>query len=530
MPFDYIIVGAGSAGCLLANRLSANPNHRVLLLEAGGEDTDKSIHIPIAFSKLFRSPYDWNDDSVPQAGMNNRRLFQPRGKVLGGSSSINAMIYIRGHRADYDHWAALGNKGWGYDEVLPYFRQFEQNLEFENEYHGTQGALTVSKGRHHHLLSRQLLVAAEQAGYPLNEDFNGAQQEGFGYYQVTQRGGERCSAARAFLEPVRHRSNLEVQTEATVHRILTDGKRASGVRYKRGAVMHEVEATREVLLCAGSFNSPQLLMLSGIGDGNALRKLGIEVVHHLPGVGQNLQDHLLAGCVYHTHLKNTLDSAERFPWSIRYLLQYLFLKKGLLASNVAECGGFLRSLPGQDAPDLQWHFSPSYFLRHGFDNPETGNGAGLGMTLICPYSRGQVQLQSPNPEDRPLIDPNYLSDDRDLHTLIRGYRITERIMAQPALAPYLKSRFMPPPEVETEPTLVQYFRDWAQSLYHPVGTCKMGQDEAAVVDHQLAVQGVQNLRVVDASIMPVIVRGNTNAPAMMIAEKAAAMIRNKATS
>lgn len=530
MVFDYIIVGAGSAGCLLANRLSANPKIRVLLLEAGGEDKNTAIHTPLAFSKLFRSEYDWSDDSVPQPHMNNRQLFQPRGKVLGGSSSINAMIYIRGHRADYDQWAALGNTGWSYEEVLPYFRQFEQNLEFADAYHGTDGELAVSRGRHHHSLSKLLLQAAVEAGYPLNPDFNGAEQEGFGFYQVTQKNGQRCSASRAFLEPVRHRSNLEVHTHALAHTILWEGKKAAGLRYEQHGQLLEARANREVLLCAGSFNSPQLLMLSGVGNGNALQRLGIDMVHHLPGVGQNLQDHLLAGCVYHTPLKNTLDSAERFPWAVKYLLQYLLRKKGLLTSNVAECGGFLRSLPHLEAPDLQWHFSPGYFLRHGFENPKTGNGLGLGLTLICPYSRGNVQLKTPDPKDRPVIDPGYLSDERDIQTFIRGYRITEGIMAQPALAPYLKSRFMPPPEVETEQAVINYLREWAQSLYHPVGTCKMGQDDSAVVDENLSVRGVQNLRVVDASIMPIIVRGNTNAPAMMIAEKAADLIQKAITS
>jgi choline dehydrogenase len=529
MTFDYIIVGAGSSGCLLANRLSAQSNHRILLLEAGGEDSDKSIHIPLAFSKLFRSAFDWNDDSAPQVHMNNRRMYQPRGKVLGGSSSINAMIYIRGHRADYDQWAALGNNGWSYEDVLPYFRRFEQNLEFDDAYHGTSGELTVSRGRHHHRLSKLLLQAAAEAGYPLNSDFNGAVQEGFGFYQVTQRAGQRCSAAKAFLEPVRHRSNLTVATMATAHRILWEGKKAVGLEYEQDHQPIKAYAKREVILCAGSFNSPQLLMLSGVGPGEELQKQGIEVVHHLPGVGQNLQDHLLAGCVYHTHLQNTLDSAERFPWSVRYLLQYLLWKKGVLSSNVAECGGFLRSQPELQAPDLQWHFSPGYFLRHGFDNPKTGNGLGLGMTLIYPHSRGKVQLKTPDPKDRPDIDPNYLADERDIQTLIRGYRITERIMAQPAFAPYLRSRFMPPPEVETEPAVIDYLREWAQSLYHPVGTCKMGQDELAVVDEHLSVRGVRNLRVADASIMPVIVRGNTNAPAMMIAEKAADMIQKAIT-
>lgn len=528
MPYEYIIVGAGSAGCLLANRLSADPNNRVLLLEAGGQDKNANIQIPAAFSKLFRGAEDWNYDSVPQPGMNNRPLYQPRGRVLGGSSSINAMIYIRGHRADYDGWAAMGNRGWSYEEVLPYFRRFEQNLSFTDDaFHGSEGELTVSPSRHRHALSHAFLEAAQQAGYPLNPDFNGEQQEGFGFYQLTQRKGKRCSAADAFLHPVRHRPNLEVHTSALAHRLLVRQGQVFGLAYEREGEYFEAEAQREVILCAGSFNSPQLLMLSGIGDEAALRKLGITVEHHLPGVGQNLHDHILAGAVYHVNRRDTLDSLKRFPHSIKHLFQFLLRKRGMLTSNIAECGGFLKSLPGLEAPDLQWHFSPGYFLRHGFENPKTGNGLGLGTTLIYPYSRGQLSLASSDPHDKPLIDPNYLGDERDFQTLLRGYRITEHISGQAALAPFLAGRFMPPPGVEDEADIENYLREWSQSLYHPVGTCRMGQDEQAVVDDELRVHGIRGLRVVDASIMPTIVRGNTNAPTMMIAERAADMMLNE---
>ncbi|NBC09465.1 MAG: choline dehydrogenase [Bacteroidetes bacterium] len=526
MPYDYIIVGAGSAGCLLANRLSADPNCNVLLLEAGGEDRNPNIPIPAAFSKLFRQAEDWNYDSVPQPQMNNRELYQPRGKVLGGSSSINAMIYIRGHRADYDGWAELGNEGWRYEEVLPLFRRFEQNLEFQDDYHGTDGELAVSPSRSRHALSKALLQAANQAGYPLNPDFNGERQEGFGFYQLTQSNGRRCSAADAFLKPVLHRPNLELLTEATVHRITLQGRQAVGVAYERGGSVTKASAAREVILCAGSFNSPQLLMLSGIGAGQQLRQHGIQVAHHLPGVGKNLQDHLLAGAVYHSSHKDTLDSLERFPYSVKHLLRFLLRKRGLLTSNVAECGGFLRTLHGLQAPDLQWHFAPGYFLRHGFDNPKRGNGMGLGTTLICPYSRGEVRLASADPRDKVQIDPQYLSDERDLETLLRGFRITERILAQAAFQPYRQKRFMPSPEVKEEEALRDYLCEWAQTLYHPVGTCKMGRDAQAVVDPQLRVHGIKGLRVADASIMPIIVRGNTNAPAMMIAERLAGLLDN----
>ncbi len=525
-PFDFIIVGAGSAGCVLANRLSADPRQRVLLLEAGGKDRSPNIHIPAAFSKLFRSPADWNYDTVPQPHMGGRPMYQPRGKVLGGSSSINAMIYIRGHRADYDGWAAAGNPGWSYEEVLPYFKRSEQNLRLGEPYHGRGGELTVSDAHHPHPLSQALLEAARQAGYPLNDDFNGARQEGFGFYQVTIRNGRRCSAARAFLEPARQRPNLQVLTEARAHRLILEGKRVVGVQYERGGRRTEVSARREVILAAGAFNSPHLLMVSGIGPGEQLQAHGLSVQHALPGVGQNLQDHLLGGIAFHTPYRRTMDvgAVEGFPAILRHLWQYLAKRGGPLTSNVAEAGGFVYTREGLDAPDLQFHFAPAYFLRHGFDNPKTGRGFGLGATLICPKSVGEVRLASRDPRDLPQIDPRYCSDQRDIETLVRGYHIGKRILQQPAFDTYRGDWCMPDREPANEEEIIRFVRERSETLYHPVGTCKMGNDEMAVVDADLRVHGLQGLRVADASIMPAIVRGNTNAPTLMIAEKAADLI------
>jgi len=524
MPFDYIIIGAGSAGCLLANRLTANGQYQVLLLEAGGKDNLRNIKVPAAFKKLFKSKFDWNYSTTPQVHMNGRQMYQPRGKVLGGSSSINAMIYIRGHRADYDGWAAQGNKGWSYQEVLPYFKRFEQNLEFSDEYHGTNGELTVTQQPSRHPLSHTMLQAARQAGYPLNPDFNGAEQEGFGFYQVTQRHGQRCSAATAFLEPALQRSNLTVVTNAFAQKLIIEDKAIKGVTFLEKGVLQDVYAKREVLLCAGAFNSPQLLLLSGIGPQDELSRHGIPLQHHLPGVGKNLQDHLIGGVLTHTNLKDTLDGAERFPAIIKNLFNFFVRRKGLLTSNIAECGGFLHSREGLVAPDLQWHFAPAYFLRHGFDNPKGSNGYSLGPTLIAPYSRGELTLASNKPDDQPLINPNYLSDERDIQTMLQGYHITINILKQAAFDPVRKEQYLPPEGTTSEEVILNYFREKGQTLYHPVGTCKMGADDMSVVNDTLQIRGMKGMRIVDASIMPAIVRGNTNAPVMMIAEKAADLI------
>ncbi|MCB0642473.1 MAG: GMC family oxidoreductase N-terminal domain-containing protein [Phaeodactylibacter sp.] len=522
--FDYIVIGAGSAGCVLANRLSANSKNTVLLLEAGGMDGQSNIKVPAALPKNFRTAVDWNFDSLPQPHMHNRPMFQPRGKVLGGSSSINAMIYIRGHRADYDHWANLGNPGWTYEEVLPYFKKSEQNLGIQDAFHGQTGTLYISDLRSPHPLTTQFLQAAELAGYPLNSDFNGYTQKGFGYYQVNQFKGKRWSAADAFIHPILKQKNLRLEVNAQVQRLKMEGKRCTGVQYRRAGSDLQANARQAVILSAGAFGSPHLLMHSGIGDAETLRQFGIPVVHHLPGVGLNLQDHLLAGIAFKTALRTTLDTVERFPGILKHLFNFMVRHRGPLTSNVAEAGGFWKTDSDLPASDIQFMFAPAYFIQHGFKNPPNENGFSAGMVLLQPQSVGHVGLQDADPNTPPLIDPNYFSAEADIQTMIRGYRIVEQIVAQAPLKAHIEKMVMPERQLHTDEEITDFLRGMCETLYHPVGTCKMGNDSTAVVDAELKVHGIDGLWIADASIMPTIVRGNTNAPTIMIAEKAADLI------
>ena len=526
--YDYIIIGAGSAGCVLANRLSAEPDTRVLVLEAGGSDKKMDIQVPAAFHKLFGTEYDYGYRTVPQPHAGGRSLYLPRGKVIGGSSSINAMIYIRGNKEDYDEWARLGNSGWSYAEVLPYFRRSETNQQIQDDYHGDQGPLHVTHRDYTNPLSYVFVKAAKELGYSENQDFNGARQDGFGLYQVTTKEGGRCSAARAYLHPVLSRPNLEVLINAQVERIAFSGKRANAVHYTKNGRSQVAQCRGEIILSAGAYNSPHLLQLSGVGPGAELQKHGIPVVHDAPGVGRNLQDHYVFFTVFDSTYRQTLDIADRFPHVLGNLFQYIMSRKGPLSSNVGEAGGFVRSAPDLPAPDIQFHFGPCYFLQHGFDNPRRGFGYSIGGKVLNPASVGTVRLASGKPTDAPLIDHNYLSDADDVRRAVWGYQLTERLGMSRAFKPYRKQIRVPERLLTEEEAIAEHIRSTGETLYHPVGTCKMGSDADAVVDAQLRVHGVEGLRVVDASIMPKIVRGNTNAPTIMIAEKAADLLLQKA--
>jgi choline dehydrogenase len=517
--FDYVIVGAGSAGCVLAHRLTANPRTTVLLLEAGGPDRTREIHMPVAFSKLFKSACDWAYFTEEQRHLNNRRLYVPRGKVLGGSSSINAMIYIRGHKNDYDHWEKLGNLSWDFASVLPYFKKAENQERGASEYHGIGGPLNVADLHSTNPLSQVFIDAAVKLGLPANRDFNGPEQEGVGYFQVTQKNGRRCSAAAAYLKPILSRANLTVRTNVLVSRVLSEGTRVTGVEYSDNGTSRQEKVNREVILCGGAINSPQIMLLSGIGPGDHLRRHGIPIVADLPGVGQNLQDHPVVGVAYECKRPITLAGAGK----LGDLLRYALFGRGPLTSNVAESGGFLKTKSNLPAPDVQLHFAPAYYVDHGFKNPE-GHGFTLGPALLAPESRGYVALRSRDPSDAPIIQLNFLESEEDMRALIEGVALTRRIIAATPFDVYRGNEFLPGLQAQSDQQIAEHIRSTAEAIYHPVGTCKMGHDPLAVVDSQLRVRQVEGLRVVDASIMPRIIRGNTNAPTIMIAEKAAAMI------
>ncbi len=520
--YDFIIVGAGSAGCVLANRLSADPSTKVLLLEAGGRDTHPLIHMPAGIARLAgNETVNWGFVTEAEPRLNNRRLWWPRGRVLGGSSSINAMCYVRAQPDDYDHWAALGSHGWSYADVLPYFLRSQQQERGASPLHGTDGALTVKDLDYVNPLSAVFLDAASACGYPMNPDFNGETQEGFGLYQVTQRNGRRCSTSVAFLNPARSRPNLKVRTGALACRILTDGSRATGVEYSVGRRLKR-EHGAEVILCGGAINSPHLLQLSGIGPADHLREFGIDVVHDLPGVGENLQDHLDVCTIRRCKKPITYDfGLLREAW---VGLRFLLTRSGPGTTNAAEAGGFVRSRHATDSrPDIQFHFVPAQLDDHG-RNRLPGHGFTLHACNLRPKSRGRIRLGSADPAEQPSIRPNYLTHPEDMPMMLECVRISRELFAAAPFAPYRGKEIFPGSEIQSVAGLEAFVRQKAETIYHPVGTCKMGIDDAAVVDPALRVRGMEGLRVVDASIMPTLVSGNTNAPTIMIAEKAAAMI------
>ncbi|MFO1166616.1 MAG: GMC family oxidoreductase N-terminal domain-containing protein [Rhodoblastus sp.] len=525
--FDFIVLGGGSGGCAVAGRLSEDPKTTVAVFEAGDDGKHWMVWTPLAGAIMVPGKIrNWAYDTVPQKGLGGRIGYQPRGKTLGGSSGINAMVYIRGHRWDYDHWASLGNPGWSYADVLPYFRRSENNETRSDEFHGKGGPLNVAELRTGNPLQEIFLDAAREVQMPMTPDFNGERQEGFGTYQVTQINGERCSAARAYIHPhIGKRPNLFVQTGAQVVRILFDGKRAIGAEFQVGDQKKTVRARREVIVAGGAFGSPQLLMLSGIGDAAALQKVGVTPLHNLPGVGLNLQDHPDFAFGYKTDSLDALGySFKGIAKLLGEIKRYRAERKGMVSTNFAEAGGFIKSRPDLEIPDIQLHFIVGLVDDHARKR-HLGHGFSCHVCLLRPKSRGSVKLASADPFAAPLIDPNFLGEVEDLETMVAGFKQTKRVMDAPSLKRLQKSDFFTE-GVETDDQIRDFLRKRVDTVYHPVGTCMMGPDPAtAVVDAQLRVHGIEGLRVVDASIMPTLVGGNTNAPSMMIGEKAADMIR-----
>ncbi len=527
MTYDFVIVGAGSAGCVLADRLSANPANRVLLLEAGGRDWHPFIHMPAGIGKLAESPrHNWDYSTEPEPNLEGRRLWWPRGKVLGGSSSINAMCYIRGVRGDYDDWARKSaDPRWGWDNVLGYFKRSENNTRGADTLHGGDGPLSVSDLKYSNPLSQVFLAAASAAGYAGNPDFNGAEQEGFGFYQVTQKNGARCSTAASFLREARGRANLDIRTHAQVQHVLFSGARAIGVDYRHHGRLKRAEAG-EVILAGGALNSPQLLMLSGIGPADHLRERGVSVRQAMAGVGSNLQDHLDICSLTQCTEAITYDKVN----DIAVALEFLFKRSGIGTSNIAESGGFLRSRHAEDERcDLQFHFVPALLDDHGRHRLK-GHGYTLHACMLHPKSRGTLRLKSTDPQQPIAIHANYLSDAEgyDLKLLIEAARVSHTIFAQAPFDRYRGAEIFPAADITDDRAVEAFIRRKAETVYHPVGTCRMGTDDGAVVDSELRVHGITGLRVVDASVMPDLPTGNTNAPTIMIAERAADLILGKA--
>ena len=526
---DFVVVGAGSAGCVMAARLSEDPGTKVVLLEAGGEDKNIWIHIPLGFGKTFADKrVNWMFQTEPEAGTNGRSIFWPRGKVLGGSSSINGMVYIRGQHEDYDHWRQLGNAGWSSSDVLPYFKRSECQTGAVDDWHGTDGPLAVSDASYSHPICDAFIASAVDAGFPHNPDFNGEKQEGVGYQQTTTRNGRRCSTAVGYLRPAAKRPNLRVITRALTERVLFEGKRAVGVAFSENGVKRTVRARREVILCGGAIGSPHVLLLSGVGPAAHLAEKGVPVVHDLPGVGQCLQDHYSAAVKLRCKEKITFNDVMMNPLKkLGVGLRYLMYRDGPLTMAAGPCALFARTRPELATPDVKISISP-----FSSDNPAAGLHKFSAFTVIVyqlrPDSRGEIKLKTVNPADQPALIPNYLSDPNDQRTVVDGLKLIRRLLTNPRFERYIESEFRPGPDVRTDDELLNYARQFGGTVFHPTSTCRMGRDPMAVVYEELRVHGIEGLRVVDASIMPTVASGNTNAPTIMIAEKAADMVRRRA--